>query len=126
MTTRSLSTTLLSLGVLVGAAAAIAMAAGFEPAPESGFLVKVALYKLTFIASAGLLMAGAIAGRWARSGGRQPHHGAALSQPESQRTPIDLENPATPLELPLGEEAPVGVPARPTPEPRSNDARRVT
>ena len=70
MSRTTISSALLALGLLVGAATAIAMAVGFEPAPASGFLVKVALYKLTFIASLGLLAAGAIVGRWTRRADR--------------------------------------------------------
>jgi hypothetical protein len=56
----------LTLGLLVGLAAAAALMLGVDPTRFSPFLVKVALYKLTFIAAAGLLTAGALLGRHAR------------------------------------------------------------
>ena len=55
---------LMMLGLLTGVAASVAWLGGFEPAPTAGWLVKVALYKLTFIASLSMLAAGAAIGRW--------------------------------------------------------------
>lgn len=61
-----LSTVLLVTGLLLGVAAVIALLLGADPTALPPFLVRVALYKLTFIAVAGLLAAGAFVGRWVR------------------------------------------------------------
>lgn len=50
-------------GLLVGVAAILALILGVEPAQIAPFLVKIALYKLAFIAALGLLVAGGIVGR---------------------------------------------------------------
>ena len=57
---------LLLAGLIVGGIAVVALLVGVEPASLPPFLVKVALYKLAFIAVGGLLVAGAIVGRRAR------------------------------------------------------------
>ncbi|MEO7999974.1 MAG: hypothetical protein ABI852_21155 [Gemmatimonadaceae bacterium] len=62
----TLSSLLLISGVTVGVVATVALFAGFEPAPLSPTIVKIALYKLAFIGSGTLLIAGAVIGRWAR------------------------------------------------------------
>lgn len=59
-------TILLAGGLVLGLTATVALVLGFEPAPLSPWLVKVALYKLTYIAAAGLLVTGAVLGRWAK------------------------------------------------------------
>jgi len=51
---------LLAVGAFVGAAAGVGLLLGFEPARLPAALLNVAAYKLTFLASAGLLAAGAI------------------------------------------------------------------
>jgi hypothetical protein len=56
-------------GLVLGVAAVLALVIGVDPAHIPPFLVKVALYKLTFIAALGLLVAGAMVGRRARSQG---------------------------------------------------------
>jgi hypothetical protein len=53
---------------MVGVVAVVALLFGIEPGRLPPFLVKVALYKLAFIAAAGLLVAGALVGRRARRG----------------------------------------------------------
>ncbi|MEO8561297.1 MAG: hypothetical protein ABI601_04430 [bacterium] len=57
---------LLATGLLVGGAAALALLVGFDPSRLPATLVKIALFKLMFIAAAGLLVAGAYLGRRAR------------------------------------------------------------
>jgi hypothetical protein len=62
-------------GLAVGLAAVLALVVGVDPAHIPPFLVKVALYKLTFIAALALLIAGAMVGRRARA------HGSAKAPP---------------------------------------------
>lgn len=57
---------LLALGALVGAAAGVGLLVGFEPARLPAALLNIAAYKLTFLASAGLLAAGALVFRYTR------------------------------------------------------------
>lgn len=59
-------------GLVVGVAAVAALALGVDLSQLSPFLVKIALYKLAFIAALGLLVAGAMLGRRARA-----HRGTA-------------------------------------------------
>lgn len=56
---------LLGAGVAVGAVGSAGLLVGIDPVPTAGWLVDVAMDKLIFIASGGLLVAGAVAGRWA-------------------------------------------------------------
>ena len=58
---------LLALGLAVGAAAGVGLLVGFEPARLPRALLNVAAYKLTFLAAAGLLAAGAITLRRGRA-----------------------------------------------------------
>lgn len=51
---------LLGTGVVVGATAVVGLVVGFEPSRLPPALLDVAAYKLTFLAAAGLLAAGAI------------------------------------------------------------------
>ena len=53
-------------GVVVGVAAVVGLATGFEPSRLPAALLDIAVYKLTFVAAAGLLAAGAILRRYAR------------------------------------------------------------
>ncbi len=62
----TLPTLLLAGGLIVGLAAGVALLLGVDPTRLPPFLVRVALFKLTFIAAAGLLVAGALLGRRAR------------------------------------------------------------
>jgi hypothetical protein len=78
---------LLGLGVVVGAAAGVGLLLGFEPAQLPRALLNVAAYKLTFLASAGLIAAGAIVLRYGRrqptgrtAGGSAPPESRALGQ----------------------------------------------
>jgi hypothetical protein len=50
----------------VGVAAVAALFLGFDASRVSPFLIKVAIYKLAFIAALVLLIAGAVIGRRAR------------------------------------------------------------
>ena len=53
-------TFLLGTGVVVGVTAVVGLVVGFEPSRLPPALLDVAAYKLTFLAAAGLLAAGAI------------------------------------------------------------------
>lgn len=48
----------------MGVVGSAGMLAGVDPVPAAGWLVDVAMYKLVFIASGGLVVAGAVVGRW--------------------------------------------------------------
>lgn len=63
-------------GLIVGVAAIAALALGADLSRLSPFLVKIALYKLAFIAALVLLVAGAMLGRRARADRETvgPHH----------------------------------------------------
>jgi len=63
---KSLSTAFFALGLFVGGAASMGLLIGFEPARLPAALLNVAAYKLTFLASLGLLAAGAVLARYAR------------------------------------------------------------
>jgi hypothetical protein len=55
------------LGLTVGVAAVTALLFGFDASYLSPFLIKVAIYKLAFIAALVLLIVGAMIGRRARA-----------------------------------------------------------
>ena len=57
---------LLTLGVLVGAAAGVGLLLGFEPARLPPALLNLAAYKLTFLAALAILAAGASLVRYGR------------------------------------------------------------
>jgi hypothetical protein len=57
---------LVIIGALVGAAAGIGLATGFDITRIPAWMVTVGMYKLVFIAAGGLLFAGAVLGRAAR------------------------------------------------------------
>ena len=59
---------LLVIGGVVGVAAVVGLVVGFEPASLPPSLINIAVYKLTFVAAAGLLGAGATVRRYARRG----------------------------------------------------------
>lgn len=63
---------LIGVGAMVGTAAAVGLAVGFEPASLPSALLNVAVYKLTFVAAIGLLVAGAIVNRYTRKRDRPP------------------------------------------------------
>ena len=54
---------LLVLGLLVGTATGLALAVGFDVDRIPRWMITVGMYKLAFIAAAGLLVAGALMGR---------------------------------------------------------------
>jgi len=62
-----LSTILRALGLTVGLAAGAALLLGFDTTRISPFLIKVAIFKLSFIAALALLAAGAMLGRRAKA-----------------------------------------------------------
>lgn len=57
---------LLVLGALVGGLAGLALALGFRLDQLPPWMITVGMYKLAFIAAAGLFIAGAVLGRAAR------------------------------------------------------------
>lgn len=80
-----LSTLLLSLGAIVGAAAGVGLLVGFEPSRLPPALLDLAAYKLTFIAAFALLAAGAALGRYARRA--RPRATVAASSAASAGSP---------------------------------------
>ncbi|HEX6048309.1 MAG TPA: hypothetical protein VFZ21_03545 [Gemmatimonadaceae bacterium] len=72
MRTSRFGTLLLAIGGAVGVAAVIGLVVGFEPASLPRSLINIAVYKLTFVAAAGLLAAGAVLHRYARRGESKP------------------------------------------------------
>jgi hypothetical protein len=76
----TLGTFLLTVGLLVGVAAGVALTLGFDPTQLPPQLVKVALYKITFLAAGGLIAAGAIVRRESRAS-RSPGDAAAARGP---------------------------------------------
>jgi hypothetical protein len=76
---------LLALGVLVGAAAAVGLVLGFEPARLPPALLNIAAYKLTFLAALAILAAGASLVRYARQ--------RARSAPPGPASPVRLGRP---------------------------------
>lgn len=69
---RSRGQLILMLGLVVGALAGLGLVLGFEPARLPPALLNIALYKLTFIASAGLLAGGAMLIRRERAKEQRP------------------------------------------------------
>jgi hypothetical protein len=66
MRATQVGTILRILGLSIGVAAVAALLLGFDVSQVSPFLIKVAIYKLAFIAALVLLIAGAVIGRRAR------------------------------------------------------------
>jgi len=77
----TLGSALLILGLLVGLAAAAGLAAGVEPR-LSPFMLKVVVFKLSFVAAAGLLVAGAAIRRAGRREQLPPIAERAPNDPE--------------------------------------------
>ena len=67
----TIASSLLACGLVVGLGATAALLLGVDPTRLSPFLVRIALFKLAFIAAAGLLTAGALLGRHARQSRRE-------------------------------------------------------
>lgn len=59
---------LLGAGAVVGLAAVVGLVVGFEPAKLPAAVINLAVYKLTFVGAAGLLLGGALVHRYARRG----------------------------------------------------------
>lgn len=83
---------LLALGLLVGVVASIGLIIGFEPARLPPALLNIAAYKLTFLAAAGLLAAGAIVNRYARRSSTSDFAASAPNRPkELMEGPVSLD-----------------------------------
>jgi hypothetical protein len=67
MRATQVGTLLRVLGLAIGVAAVTALLLGFDASHLSPFWIKVAIYKLAFIAALVLLIAGAMVGRRARA-----------------------------------------------------------
>jgi hypothetical protein len=61
---------LLGIGAVVGVAAVVGLVTGFEPSRLPAAMLDLAVYKLTFVAAAGLLVAGAVLRRYGLRGDR--------------------------------------------------------
>ena len=83
----SLSKTLLILGAIVGTAAGLAMALGLRLDQLPPWMITVGMYKLAFIAAAGLFFAGALLGRAARKTAPRPEEGNEADRLEPQIAP---------------------------------------
>ena len=68
----SLAKALLILGALVGTVAGLAMALGLRLDQLPSWMITVGIYKLAFVAAAGLFVAGALLGRAARRSATRP------------------------------------------------------
>lgn len=94
MRTSQFGKLLLGIGGVVGVAAVIGLVVGFEPASLPTALVNIAVYKLTFLAAAGLLAAGAILRRYARRSEGQPGRDADnLVMPVSRHSELGEGSP---------------------------------
>ena len=71
---------LIIVGAIVGGGAGLALALGLRLDQLPGWMITVGLYKLTFIAAAGLLVAGAMLGRAARGMSRSGDRDDARQQ----------------------------------------------
>jgi hypothetical protein len=74
---------LLGLGLVVGIAAGVGLLIGFEPSRLPPALLNIAAYKLTALAAAGLLFAGAIVLRYARREAAGSAHGTTRTEPRA-------------------------------------------
>jgi hypothetical protein len=102
---------LLGTGVAVGVAAVVGLVTGFEPSQLPAALLDIAVYKLTFAAAAGLLVAGAVLRRYARrdeQGAERPsdatlssddRRSEALPQPPIEEI-SSIADPRTKVEIP--------------------------
>lgn len=91
----SLSKALLLLGALVGAAAGLALAFGLRLDQLPPWMITVGMYKLTFLAAAGLLAAGAMLGRAAKNrSGAEKANGTETTRPAVGAGPWEASRPA--------------------------------
>jgi hypothetical protein len=74
---------LLGVGLVVGIAAGVGLLVGFEPSRLPPALLNIAAYKLTALAAAGLLAAGAIVLRYARREAEGSAHRATRTEPRA-------------------------------------------
>ena len=81
------SRALLILGALVGTAAGVAMALGLRLDQLPPWMITVGMYKLAFIAAAGLFVAGAFVGRAARRSATRPMERNEADRVEPQIAP---------------------------------------
>ena len=90
---------LLTLGLVVGAAAGLGLLLGFEPAQLPRELLNIAAYKLTFLAAGGLLAGGALLlrygqrGKTARDRGLAERETAKLAEGLPADAPIETKMP---------------------------------
>lgn len=85
---------LLTLGVLVGAAASLGLILGFEPARLPPTLLNIAAYKLSFLAAFGLIAGGAIVVRYGRRG-TSGEPAAGPLETEARKLPEGPSAPST-------------------------------
>ena len=83
----------------MGVAAVVGLVVGFEPAKLPPAILNIAVYKLTFVAAAGLLAAGAVMQRYTRRRGDVAADAAAKPPDVSGERPILPE----PLPDPIGD-----------------------
>ena len=93
----TLSKALLILGALVGTLAGLAMVLGLRLDQLPPWMITVGMYKLTFMAAAGLFVAGALIGRAARRRATRPAelNEADRIQPQIPPGPWEPGAPAT-------------------------------
>jgi hypothetical protein len=79
---------LLATGAAVGVAAVVGLVLGFEPSRLPPALLDIAAYKLTFLAAAGLLAAGAIIRRRAQRDDVGSRSTAGLDGDSARESPL--------------------------------------
>jgi hypothetical protein len=95
MRVRLLGTFFLTLGLLVGTVAAVALIVGFEPSRLPAALLDLAAYKLTFLAAFGLIAAGAVLARHARRGETSVYAPPALDRAARPGAGAEIATAAT-------------------------------
>jgi hypothetical protein len=91
---RRMANVFMSLGAVIGVLGCIGLAVGFRPSQLPAGLLDLSVYKLIFVAAAGVIAAGAILGRAARRGERD-----AAEATETPRQ-AELQTGGRPDELP--------------------------
>ena len=81
---------LLVVGGAVGVTAVIGLVVGFEPAKLPAALLNIAVYKLTFVAAAGLLAAGAVVRRHGQRESKPNRESSATSATADEHGPREL------------------------------------